>query len=202
MRRTLLTKLGRRQKALDSAWAEFRNHPSLFAYGVLMRYVPPKEKRVWREKAMEASEDSDLASQIELWLEKAEMDRLTARLSKAADDELENLSHYNGEPLARKLERSHPELAARMYRALAMRILNAGKSKYYNAALGNMEHAKKYYMKAGLDADWEAVAADVRTRHRLKKGFMAGFERIASDAPRQIEPTFLERARQRWPRKG
>ena len=167
-----------------------------------MRYVPAKEKMAWHQKAMEASEKGDLSPQIELWIEKKETDRLVSRLRRAADEELEDLSHYRTEPLAHKLERSHPEISARVYRALCMRIVNTGKSKYYDAALDNIEHAKKCYSKAGLDADWQAVVADVRARHFRKKGFMAGFERIVSGASTYVEPPFLERAKARWPRKA
>ena len=81
-----------------------------------------------------------------------------------------------------------------------MRIVNAGKSKYYDAALDNLEQARKCYAKAGLETDWRAVVADVRERHYRKKGFIAGFEEIVSDAPKDPEPTFMERAKRRWPR--
>jgi len=142
-----------------------------------------------------------LSSLIELWLEHKEFDRLVSRLHRITDDELEDLSHYRTEPLARKLERSHPDVSARVYRALCMGIVNAGKSKYYDAALGHIERAKKCYTKANLDADWQAVIADVRKRHFRKKGFMAGFEDIVTNAPKQVEPSFLDRAKARWPRK-
>ena len=167
-----------------------------------MRYVPAKEKMPWRQKAMEESEKGDLSSQIDLWLEQKERGRLVSRLRRATDEELENLSHYRTSPLAHKLERSHPDISARVYRALCMRIVNAGKSKYYNAALNHIEHAKKCYTKAGLNADWQAVVADVRQRHFRKKGFMAGFEDIVSGVPKQVEPPFLDRAKARWPRKS
>jgi uncharacterized Zn finger protein len=167
-----------------------------------MRYVPAKEKITWHQKAMEASETGDLFSLIELWLKKKENDRLVSRLRRATGEELEDLSHYRTEPLARKLERSHPDISARVYRALCMRIVTAGKSKYYAAALDNIEHAKKCYAKAGHDADWQAVVADVRNRHFRKKGFMAGFENIVAGAPKHVEPPFLERAKARWPRKS
>ncbi len=202
IKRALLAKIGRPGDALQSAWSEFEAHPSTFTYKELMRYVPAKEKMAWHQKAMAASEKGDLSSQIELWLEKKEIDRLVSRLRKAADEELEDLSHYRTEPLARKLERSHPDISARVYRALCMRIVNAGKSKYYDAALDNIEHAKKCYTKAGLNADWQAVVADVRERHFRKKGFMAGFEDIVAGAPKYVEPPFLERAKARWPRKS
>jgi uncharacterized Zn finger protein len=149
---------------------------------------------------MEASEKGDLSSQIGLWLEKKETDRLVARLRRASFGELEDLSHYTTEPAARRLDRSHPNVAAKVYRALGMRIANADKSRYYDAALNNLKRAKICYRKAGLEADWEALVAEVTERHRRKKGFMAGFENIVSGARKRAEPTFLDRARGRWPR--
>jgi uncharacterized Zn finger protein len=202
LKRALLAKIGRPKDALQSAWSEFESHPSTFTYKELMRYMPAKEKMAWRQKAMEASEKGDLSSLIELWLENKESDRLVSRLRRVTDKELEDLSHYRTEPLARKLERSHPDISARVYRALCMRIVNAGKSKYYDAALDNIEHAKKCYTKAGLNADWQAVVADARERHFRKKGFMAGFEDIVAGAPKHVEPPFLERAKERWPGKS
>jgi hypothetical protein len=201
LKRTLLARLGRPGDALQSAWAEFEAHPDTFSYKELMRYVPAKEKTAWHQKAMEASEKGDLSSQIELWLKKKETDRLVSCLRRTADEALEKLSHYQTEPLARKLARSHPDISARVYRALCMRIVNAGKSRYYDAALDNIENAKKCYTKAGLDADWQALVADVRKRHSRKKKFMAGFEEIVSGAPKSVEPPFLERAKARWPKK-
>ncbi len=200
MKRALQAKLGRSGDALQSAWSEFKQHPSTFTYKELMRYVPAKEKEAWHQKAMKASEKADLCSQIELWLENKQNDRLVSRLRRATDEELENLSHYSTEPLTRKLKRSRPDIAARVYRALCMRVVNAGKSKYYDAALDNIELAKKCYAKAGLDTDWEAVVADIRERHFRKKGFMARFEEIVSGTPKRVEPSFLERSKTRWPR--
>ncbi len=201
LKRAMLASIGRTEDALQSAWSEFEEHPSTFAYKELMRYVPGKEKTSWHQKAMAASEKGDLSTLIELLLEHKECDRLVSRLLQVTDDELEDLSQYRIEPLARKLELSHPDVSARMYRALCMRILNSGKSKYYNAALDHIEHAKKCYTQAGLDADWQAAIADVRKRHFRKKGFMAGFEDIVTGAPKQVEPSFLERAKARWPKK-
>jgi hypothetical protein len=202
LKRALLAELGRTGDALQSAWSEFQSYPSTFTYKELMRYVPAKEKTAWRRRAMEASEKGDLSSQIELWIEIRESDKLLSRLRRATDKELEDLSHYRTGPLARKLERPHPAISARLYRALCMRIVNAGKSKYYDAALDNIDHAKRCYAKAGLDADWQAVVADVRKRHFRKKGFMVGFENIVAGAPKLVDSPFLERAKARWPRKS
>ncbi len=93
-----------------------------------MRYVPTKEKKAWHQKAKQATENSDLSDQLDLWVEEKARDRLAARLRKAADSELEALSHYRTAPLARQLARTHPDSAGRIYRALCMRIVNAGKA--------------------------------------------------------------------------
>lgn len=201
IRRTLLAKLKRSDEALQSAWSEFQDYPSPYTYKELMRFVPAKEKTAWHQKAMEASEKADLTTQIDLWLEKKEIERLAARVRKATDEELEACSHFSTEPLARKLERLDPEISARVYRALCMRIVNAGKSKYYHAALDHIRRAKKCYVKAGRDAEWQAVIADVRERHSRKAGFMPGFENIVSGKRNKVTPPFLDRAKLRWSKK-
>ena len=70
---------------------------------------------------MQVSEKGILTSQIELWLKKKEIDRLVSRLRKATGQELEDLSHYTTEPLAGKLERTHPDISARVYCAYIAR---------------------------------------------------------------------------------
>ncbi len=198
MRRALLVKLGRGGEALDSAWAEFQAHPSEFTYVELLRYVPKAERGAWHEKAMEAAEQRDLGSVIELWLSAKEIGRLAERLGRASDTELENLSHYVTEPAAEGLAKTHPAVATKVFRALCMRILDAGKSKYYSAALSNLEKAKSCYQSAGLDAQWQALVAEIRRGHHRKSGFMPGFERIVRGAGQSKEPSFLDRARRRW----
>jgi hypothetical protein len=202
LQRALMAKLGRSEDALQSAWSEFEAYPSTFKYKDLMRYVPAEEKRAWHRKAMEVSEKGDLPSQIELWIKNKETERLVSRLRKVTDKQLEALSHYQAEPLARKLARSNPDIAAKVYRALCMRIVNAGKSKYYDAALDNIERAKQCYAKAGLDTEWEKVVADIRERHSRKWGFMGGFEDIVSSAPKRLESSFMDRAKSKWTKKS
>jgi hypothetical protein len=125
-----------------------------------------------------------------------------SRLRRATDEELEGLGRYQCEPLARKLERAHPEISARLYRALCIRIVEAGKSKSYGAALSYIKEAKKCYAQAGLHADWQAVVGEIREKHFRKKGFMVGFERIVSGTPSYDEPSFLDRAKERWAKKS
>ena len=71
----------------------------------------------------------------------------------ATDEVLEKVSHYATEPAAKKLEKAEPGLAARLWRAQGMRIVNKSKSKYYDAALTNFERARRCYERAGRGAD-------------------------------------------------
>jgi hypothetical protein len=198
MRLALLAKLGRGAEALDSAWAKYEANPGRLAYEELLRYVPKAERTSWHMKAMAVAERAELGDAIDLWLSTKEIGRLAERIGRASDSELESLSHYVTEPAAERLARSHPAAAARVFRALCVRIVDAGKSKYYFEALKNLEKARNCYLKAGLDADWKAVVADLRREHHRKSGFMPGLERIAGTMRPVEAPSFLDRARSRW----
>jgi len=165
-----------------------------------MRYVPkaPKaERAAWREKAMDFSERGELDSVIELWLAAKETERLARRLENASDGELESLSHYTTEPAARRLAKTHPGVAAKVFRALCMRVVDEGKSQYYFAALSNLEKAKNCYRSAGLDAQWRALVSEIRRKHHRKSGFMPGFERIAGGAGSRKARSFAKSAPKR-----
>jgi hypothetical protein len=202
LQRQLLAELGRNEEALISAWSDYEKHPSTYTYEELFRYVPAGKETGWHERAMDAAEDADLSAQIELYLKHRELERVASRVRHAMDDELAEESHYRSEPLAHQLEHSHPDLAARVYRALGMRIVNANKSKYYDEALAHLKRARACYLEAGLAHDWEGVVAEARQRHHRKKGFMAGFEEIVAGVERPPQPTFIELARQRWQEAG
>jgi hypothetical protein len=198
LKRDLLTKLGRGNEALDAAWVEYREHPHKYSYGDLMKYVPRAERAAWHEKAIQAAGGEDLHSLIELLLETKELERLADLVRRSSDAALEDVSHYATEPAAKKLVKSHPGLAARLWRAQAVRIVKAGKSRYYDAALENLERARRCYENAGLAGEWQEVVDKMRSEHRRKTGFMAGFEEIVAGSGPSEEPSFLERAKARW----
>jgi tetratricopeptide (TPR) repeat protein len=200
LKRDLLAKLGRGNEALEAAWAEYREHPSKYSYDDLMKYVPKGERATWHERAIEAAKGEDLASLIELLLETKELERLADLVRRSKDATLEDVSHYATEPAAKKLEKGHPGLAARLWCAQGMRIVKAGKSRYYDAALGNFERARRCYEKAGLADEWREVVGKVRSGHRRKTAFMAGLEEIVAGSGPSEKPSFLERAKARWSR--
>jgi hypothetical protein len=198
MRRALLGKVGRSDQALQDAWEEYRAHPHKLGYADLMRLAPKKERAAWHAKAMDAATTGELGSAIELFLAAKESDRLLACLRDGTDAELEDVSHYYVEPAAKHLAKVHPEVAAKAYRALGMRILNAKKSKYYAAAIRNFADAKACYERAGLTRRWQALVTEVRAAHSRKQGFMMEFERLVSGEASKPAPSFLERAKSRW----
>jgi hypothetical protein len=198
LRRELLTRLGRGDEALDAAWVEYRKSPSKFRFDDLMKVVPKAERAVWREKALDVARGADLHSVMELLVETNAMGRLAELVRVTTDVALENISHYTTEPAGMKLEKPHPELAARLWRAQAMRIVDAGKSKYYEAAAANLERARRCYVRAGLASEWEDAVRRIRADHHRKTAFMAAFESVAAGAEHQAPPSFLERAKERW----
>jgi len=135
---------------------------------------------------------------MELLLSTKELERLADLVRQSKDSVIEGLSHYATEPVAQQLEEPHPDLAARLWRAQGMRIVNAKKSKYYAAALSNFESAKRCFERAGLVTEWEKTVHQVRADHHRKTGFLSGFERLVAGAGPRDEPSFLERAKVRW----
>jgi hypothetical protein len=198
LQRELLTKLGRGDEARDAAWVEYRKSPSSFSFDEPMKVVPKAEREAWRGKALDAAKGADLHSVMELFVEKGETERLAELVRVTTDVALENISHYATEPAAVMLEKPHPELAARLWRAQAMRIVDAGKSKYYDAAAANLERTRKCYLRAGLAAEWEDTVRLVLAGHYRKTAFMAAFESVAAGNGHRKPPSFLERAKDRW----
>jgi hypothetical protein len=102
-----------RHNAREEAWAEFRAHPSKYTYQELMRFVPEGRTPGVARQGDGRGAEADLGSLIELWLETKEIERLVERLRRGKDSELEALSHYTTEPVAKRLVKSHPAVAAR-----------------------------------------------------------------------------------------
>jgi tetratricopeptide (TPR) repeat protein len=198
LKRELLTRLGRGDEALEAAWAEYCEHPSTYSYGDLMKFVPKARRAAWHRKAIDAAKGTDLHSLIELLLETKEIERLAELVRRIRDEALEKVSHHATEPAAQTLEKPHPDLAARLWRAQGMRIVNAKKSRHYDAALSNLERAMRCYEKAGLTAEWKKTVDRVRAEHHRKTGFMSGFEGLVAGSGPSDRPSFLERARARW----
>lgn len=198
MRRALLVKLGRAEEALQSAWAGFRAFPHRFTYEHLAELIPETERQSWRERVLEVVGRARLQERMELLLVIQEPDLLASLVDQTPDPALEDLSHTLGEPAAALLDRGHPGLAARLWRAQAQRILHAKRSKYYEVAVLDLAHARDGFLVAGQGEVWDQTVAQMRAEHKRKLGFMEDFERVAAGATPEPRPTFLERARAQW----
>jgi hypothetical protein len=201
LRRDLLVKLGRNEEALQSTWADFGRNPSSYAYDDLMKLVPVKDRASWHEKAIEAAAQPGrcpLPSLIPLLVETKEIKRLAELVGQCTADQLEQTSHYTLEPAAKTLDEAYPGPAARLWCAMALRIVDAGKSKYYRAALDNFQRARRSFCAAGLQVNWEEIVDRVRASHSRKTGFMRGFEEIVAGSEPEPAPAFLEKAKARW----
>jgi hypothetical protein len=164
-----------------------------------MRFVPKAELTHWRTKALDAAQHADLGSAIELLLETKETERLVHRIQEASNGALEGLSHYTTEPAAKRLWKTHPDIAAKLFRAMGKRIVNAGKSKYYDAALSNFEEAKSCYVRAGIGTGMGTPGGETSARYTTASMALSGASRrlVAVRGPSK-EPSFLARARSRW----
>jgi len=197
LKRTLLKSLGNEEEALDSAWEEFQEHPSEYSYKTLMKYVPEGRRQEWHGKALIVAQGASLRDAIALYVETKEWDRLAELVRRSKPTALEDLSHYTTEPAAKKLEKSHHDAAAMLYRALGLRILNAKKSKYYDAALDHFDRARRCFQKAGLGKEWEAMVDLIRSEHHRKAGFIQAFDALLSRGSLPRPQSFLDRARKR-----
>ena len=110
-----------------------------------------------------------------------EWERLAQLVHSDTAEELESLSHYCTEPAAKVLAKKDALAAAKLYRGLALRVVNTGKSNYYREALGHFENARDLYHAAGHAAEWQSLVRTVRVVHSRKSGFLSAFERIVSD---------------------
>ena len=197
LREELLKKLGRSGEALASAWDRFEAVPNDLTYKELMKYVPKGEKAEWRAKALAAAKVGDLGGFMEVCVSLKEWDLLAERVHATTDESIERLSHYCTEPAAKRLTKKRPLAAAKLYRALGMRIVEGKKSKYYNVAVDHLRTARDLYVKHGQAEQWDAVVAAIRERHSRKYSFIGDFEKLVSR--QESKPSSFEsRMRTRW----
>lgn len=200
LKREVLVGLGRNEEAIAQAWTDFRAGPSTYTYETLLALVPASERTAVHAEAIDAAERASLAVLIPLWIATREVDRLLARVSAMTDDALEAESHGTLEPAAAAIEPDHPAIAARVHRALGMRILASRKSKYYDEALLHFDAAKRCYARANLEAAWRDVVMSVRRDH-YRKSVISGFERVVAGVRPPEKRSFLDEARDHWRRR-
>jgi uncharacterized Zn finger protein len=88
--------------------------------------------------------------------------------------------------------------AAKIYRALGMRILNSKKSKYYSIALEHFLKVKSIYIENNSKEEWLSIVKYIRENHARKYSFITDFEKLVSGIYPSPQKSFEQRARKRW----
>ncbi|HEO71269.1 MAG TPA: hypothetical protein ENN80_08395 [Candidatus Hydrogenedentes bacterium] len=197
MRRELLEKVGRTEEAFHMTWEQFQASPDEYAYVDLMKHVAKEDREHWHDKAVEVAKRTSLSGFIEICAKTKEWGILADHVDAVTREDLEGVSHYVTEKAVKGLARGHALAAAKVYAALGMRIVKAGKSKYYRYALDHLRSAKKLAEKVGHAEMWSSLVEEVRRNHYRKQGFMPGFEEIEAGR-RPDSDSFEKRARKRW----
>lgn len=194
----MLGKVGRKEDALKAAWSEFIGYPGIYSYEDLMKYIPKKDFRKWHEKALRQAQKGNLSGFIEICVKTKEVELLSRRIDSAQHEELEQIGHYVTEKAAKAIAKKYPRTAAKIHRALGMRIIKSGKNKYYQYALEHFQKAKKLYEQSGQRQKWSAIVGIVRKEHWRKYSFIGDFEAMASGKEPKYPESFESRARKRW----
>jgi tetratricopeptide (TPR) repeat protein len=195
----LLAKMGRIDEALRMAWRSFQKSPTDFGYDEFMKYVPRNERREWHQKAMAAARTASLDDFIDLCAKTKEWEMLAERIHAVGHEEIEDVSHYTTEKAAKGLARKDIPAAAKIYRALGLRIVKSGKSKYYNFALAHFRKARDLYRKCGND-EWYSLVESVKREHSRKYSFIGDFETLAEGGSPDKAPSFRQITKKRWAR--
>jgi len=198
LKRELLNELGQKKDAFESAWSEFKAGPSEYTYDEVMKYVSKKDRKHWHKKAIEEVKKASLPAIIKLCMKTKEWAILAESIKAADHEDLEAISHYTTEKAAQELEKNYPIEAAKIYRALGMRIVKAKKSKYYGIALDHFLKAKKLYSENDCQEEWLSLVENVRRDHYRKYSFIGDFEKIVSGKYPEYLESFEERTRKRW----
>ena len=198
IKRELSSLLGNNDYAIESAWTNFKKYPSEYSYDELMKYVGGKDINSWHNKAIEEAKKAPLDSTIELFIKTKELDILADRILAVKLEELENISHYIMEEAAQVLLNRNPMAAAKIYRAMGMRILNSKKSKYYNIALEHFLKVKSIYTKNNSEGEWLSIIKYIRENHSRKYSFIPYFEKLVLGKYPPPRGSFIKRAKKRW----
>jgi len=73
------------------------------------------------------------------------------------------------EPAAKGLKKKDALAAVKLYRALGLRIVNVGKSKYFSEALGHFENARDLLCATGNAAEWQALNQNLALADKRKE---------------------------------
>lgn len=198
MKIELLAKVGRKQESTRLVWQKFQDYPCDTYYDELMKYIPNDQKAQWRKKAIKVACGSTLDDGIiRLLSDLKEFEKLAQLIVKSDETILENLFYYDAVNVAEKLEEKHKKAAAKLYLALTMNIVKAGRSKAYKYALKYCEKLKILYGETKQQRHWDELVDYLQGQHGRKYSLMDGLEKVIECTPDQERNTLQKRVNRR-----
>ncbi len=196
IKRQLLVQTGRKEEARNQAWAEFKARPGEYSYEELLEYVPEEEKDRWHEKAMKRVKNENLDLVIGLLTSVGETEILAQKILETKNNVLEKIGYYRLKGPLKVLKESYPRAAAKIYRALAMEILEDGRSKHYEYALSHLSKVREIY-GPGSD-EWKSVQEYIENEHSRKWSFYPKFKKLVAGKYPPERESFEQKVKKKW----
>ncbi len=194
----LLARVGQKEESIRLMWQKFQNYPCDTYYHELMKYIPKDQKTKWQKKAIKAAYGSKLDNGIiRLLSELKEYAKLAQLIIKADENTLESLFYHDAVIVAEKLEKKYKKAAAKLYLALTMDIVKAGRSKAYNYALKYCQKLKILYGETRQQKSWDELVDYFQRNHGRKYSLMNGFKKIDEGVNEQGVNSLQKRVNQR-----
>ena len=184
---------GRHADAINLMWAQFEECPGLGDYQKLKTHADRASAwPEWRPRALEKLQPNSKAPSEKVrgvrgWVSRTEPD--ASELVKVylweGDSETawREAKQWGCErrlwvALANERQNSHPEDAIPVFQREAERLVEEKNNSSYEGAVGFLTRVKKLMSKMGEDALWAEYIAQVRTRHKPKRNFIAMAARL------------------------
>lgn len=162
--RELAWEAGWTDRALEAAEAAFREYPSLDTYLAAEALGDERWPEVKVQLLEILAQTSHTNAKIDVYLYEGDMVDEAVRV--VDEDEY---AHYAG--VAKVVEvakESHPDWVIRQCRRQAERIMDAGKSKYYDHAANWLSRARDVYLATDREADWQDYLNSLLSEHHRK----------------------------------
>ncbi len=163
----------------------------------------PEEALVWTDRGFALDEKQPYESMAGHGLAKLKRELLTklGRPGEALEDAWAEFHQNPNKYSYEELMRFAPKAERAMWHTKAIDAAERGNLGSLIELLLETKETERL-VRCRMDRQWDALVAEVRQAHHRKVGFMPGFERLVAGQEPSKEPSFLERARNRWLPRG
>lgn len=159
--------IGEPERALEAAVVAFQEEPSMAAYQRIHGLAGERWMELQEEMLAYLRRISGCyaEAQVDIFLHEGLLDDAVAAVKGGRSHDL------IGRVMDAVVEH-RPQWVIKEARKQAMRIIEAGQSKYYDYAVDWLVRARAGYRAAGREAEWQTYLADIRNRHGRKYKLM------------------------------